>query len=87
MKSKDEFENIEIKLQIEDESDNEPRNIFFEENKLDTLIISEDRVYSEKTDEDKYLNIEDPMKGEDTNLKSKKKMKLKFSIVKDDKSK
>ena len=87
MKSKDEFENIEIKLQIEDTNDETKRDIEFK-NKSKTLTLSIDRVYNKKTDDkDDHLgdlNIINPMTEEQTNLKSKKKMKLNFSIEKNE---
>lgn len=79
MKPQKEFENIEIKLKIDDEVDNVPRNVMFGEN--ESLIFNTDYVYSEPDNVSSLnMGILDIDNELDVEKRRTKKLKLKFKI-------
>ena len=79
MKPEKEFENIEIKLKIDDEVDDDLRSVMFGEN--DSLLFNRDYVYSEPDNISSLnmgiLDIENELNVENRRTK---KLKLKFKI-------
>lgn len=79
MKPQNEFENIEIKLKIDDEVDSVPRNVMFGEN--ESLVFNTDYVYSEPDNISSLnmgvLEIDNEL---DVEKRRTKKLKLKFKI-------
>ena len=78
MKPQKEFENIEIKLKIDDEVDSELRSVKFGEN--DDLTFNRDFVYSEPDTTSLNVGILDIDNELNIEKRRTKKIKLKFKI-------